>query len=72
VKWKKWDRGEEEISKHRSFSKNHSPRCTSEFPTLNNTFVLAGSAALAHILARREVAFHLMSHEVGVTWVIGD
>jgi len=34
-------------------------RCTSEFPTLNNTFVLAGSAALAHILARREVAFHL-------------
>ena len=28
--------------------------------------MLARSAALAHILARREVAFHLMSHEIGV------
>jgi len=45
---------------------NHLLRCTSGFSALNNTFVLARSAALAHILARREVAFHLMNHQIGV------
>jgi len=50
----------------------HSLRCTSGFPALNNTSVLARFAALAHILARREVAFHLMGHEIGVSGVTGD
>ena len=28
----------------------------------NNTVVLALSAALAHVLSRREISFHLMAH----------
>lgn len=51
---------------------NHSPRSTSGSPDLNNTIVLAIFASLAHVLASREVAFHLMSHEIGMSWVSGD
>ena len=34
---------------------------TSGFSAFDNTFVLARPAALAHVLTRREIAFHLMS-----------
>jgi hypothetical protein len=41
--------------------RDHSLRCTSGFSALNNTIVLTRSTALAYILARRKVTFHLMS-----------
>jgi len=34
---------------------------TSGFSAFDNTFVLARPAALAHVLTRREIAFHLTS-----------
>ncbi len=40
---------------------NHLLWCTSRFQAFNNTLVLPQPAALAHVLTKREIAFHLMS-----------